>query len=167
MEEKIFDGAFLSRLALVIKTVERDDDEPDSHSLQPLAPEDYDAIYIAYEENGGDATSARLQLASIQEQRDQAFGRILQFVSDQYGFGRIEDLADQTLEGVARDALGAAMYWMEEVELQTRPAMQATALRALLKMHYRLCESMLELHDEILWPIAKRISPGPDGEGVG
>ena len=166
MAEKIFDGAFLSRLALVLKTVEQDDDEPESYILQPLEPEDYDAIYIAYAENGGDAASARLQLASIQEQRDQALGRILQFVSDQYGFGRIEDLADQALEGVARDALEASIYWMEEVEMQTRPAVQATALRALLKMHYRLCESMLELHDEILWPIAKRISPGPDGEDV-
>lgn len=166
MAEKIFDGAFLSRLALAIKAVEQNAAEPDSNNLQPLESEDYEAIYTAYAESGGDAASARLQLASVREQRDQALGHILQFVSDQYGFGRIEDLDDQKLEGVARDALGATACWMEEVETQSRPAVRATALRALLKAHYRLCESILELHDEILWPIAKKISPGSKGEGL-
>lgn len=166
MAEKIFDNAFLSKLALVTKTVEQDDAEADSNNLQPLEPDDYEAIYTAYTERGGDAANARLQLARIQEQRDQAFGRILQFVSDEYGFGRIEDLDDQKLEAVARDALGAAVRWMEEVETQTRPTVRVTALRALLKRHYRLCESMLDLHDEILWPTAKRISPGPKEEGL-
>lgn len=164
MAEKIFDNAFLSKLALVTKTVEQDDAEAESNNL--LEPDDYEAIYTAYTERGGDAASARLQLARIREQRDQAFGRILQFVSDEYGFGRIEDLDDQKLEAVARDALGAAVRWMEEVETQTRPTVRVTALRALLKRHYRLCESMLDLHDEILWPIAKRISPGPKEEGL-
>ena len=166
MAEKIFDSAFLSRLALVTKTVEQDDAEPESNDLQPLEPDDYEEIYAAYTERGGDAASARLQLARVQEQRDQAFGRILQFVSDEYGFGRIEDLDDQKLEGVARDALGAAVCWMEEVESQTRPTVRATALRALLKVHYQLCDSMLDLHDEILWPIAKRISLGPKEEDL-
>jgi len=166
MAEKIFDSAFLSRLALAIKAVEQDDVEPDSNNLQPLEPEDYEAIYTAYAESGGDAASARLQLVSVRERRDQALGHILQYVSDQYGFGRVEDLDDQKLEGVARDALGATACWMEEVEMQSRPAVRATALRDLLKAHHRLCESMLDLHDEILWPIAKRISPWPKEEGL-
>lgn len=166
MAEKIFDGAFLSRLALAIKAVEQEDTEVESGGIQPLAPEDYETIYTAYAESGRDAESARRQLASAKEQQDQALGRILQFVSDQYGFGPIENLDDEKLEGVARDALGATAYWMEDVEMKSGLAVRASALRALLRAHYQLYESMLDLHDEILWPIAKRISLGPHGDDL-
>jgi hypothetical protein len=166
MAGKIFDGAFLSRLALAIKAVEHDDAETESGGLQPLAPEDDETIYTAYAESGGDVASAKRQLASAREQRDQALGRVLQFVSDRYGFGPIEDLDDEKLEEVARDALGATVCWMEGVEMQSGPAVRASTLRALLRAHYQLYESMLNLHDEILWPIAKRISLGRNGEGL-
>jgi hypothetical protein len=157
MTDKIFDDAFLSRLALTIRSAEREDIE--ANDPEPLEPEDYDAIYTAYEENGGDPATARQRIATVREQRDQALSRILQFVSDTYGFGPVEQLDDEKLKGVARDAFEATICWMEDVEMQPGPSRQESPLRVLLRTHYQLHESMLDLHDEILWPIAKRISP--------
>lgn len=157
MAEKIFDETFLGRLAVTIRAFEQE--ELDANDPHPLDPEDYEAIYTAYEESGGDPAAAKEQIAVAREQRDQALGRILQFVSDQYGFGPIEHLDDDKLKTVARDAFDATECWMEEVEMRPGPAAPHSPLCILLKTHYQLNESMLDLHDEILWPIAKRISP--------
>ncbi len=157
MTEKIFDEIFLGRLAIAIKAAEQD--EPEPNDPQPLEPQDYDAIYTAYEESGGDPAAARKLIAIARERRDQALSRIVQFVSDQYGLGPVEHLDDEKLRQVARDARDATACWMEDVEMQPGPAKQESPLRTLLKSHYQLNESMLNMHDEILWPIARRISP--------
>jgi hypothetical protein len=157
MNEKIFDAAFLSRLASTVESIEREDrDRNDAH---PLNAEDYEVIYTAYADSGGDPEVARRRIATARNQRDQALGRILQFVSDQYGFGPIEHLDEQRLTDVARDAFDAAGCWMEDVERQPRLPAQETPLHALLNTHYWLHESLLDLHDEIFWPVAKRIFP--------
>lgn len=157
MNEKIFDEVFLGRLALTINAVEQEGLEV--NDPQPLEAKDYEAIYTAYEESGGDPAAARTQIAIMRERRDQAFGRIAQFVSDQYGFGPVERLDDANLKLVARDAFDATECWMEDVEMQPGPATQENPLRILLKAHYQLNELMFNLHDEILWPIARRIFP--------
>ncbi len=157
MTEKSFDRIFLDRLASTLRVL--DQEELEANDPQPLGPEDYEAIYRAYAESGGDAAIAKQQIAIAREQRDQALCRVVQFVSDQYGLGPIERLDDGKLESVARDATDAATRWMEDVEMHSGPATQSTPLRILLKSHYQLSEAMLDMHDAILWPLAKRISP--------
>src|SRR5579871_1412827 len=101
MVEKIFAASFLDRLALTIGEVERE--KPESTDIEPLDAQDTEAIYSAYQERGGDAAAAKRQLAASREKCDQALGRILQFISDQYGSGAIEKLSDATLKDLARD----------------------------------------------------------------
>ena len=157
MTEKNFDDTFLSRLALTLRALEQE--ELEGRDPQPLGPEDYDAIYTAFEESGGDPAAAKEQIAVVREQRDQALSRIVQFVSDHYGLGPIERLDDKRLKEVARDAFHATEFWMEEVEMHNAAATRESPLQILLKTHYQLNESVLDMHDEILWPLAKRISP--------
>lgn len=157
MTEKNFDHTFLSRLALTLRALEQE--ELEASDPQPLAPEDYEAIYTAYEESGGDPATAKERIAVAREQRDQALSRILQFVSDQYGLGPVERLDEKKLKDVARDAFHATEFWTEDVEMHSTTATRESPLQILLKTHYQLNESMLDMHDEILWPLAKRISP--------
>ena len=157
MTEKNFDDVFLSRLALAMSSLEQE--ELDANDPQPLEPEHYEAIYAAYEERGGDAAIAKEQIAAAREQRDQALGRILQFVSDEYGLGPVDRLDDQKLMVVARDAFHATEFWTEEVEMRNEAGMRESPLQILLKTHYQLNESMLDMQDEILWPLAKKIIP--------
>jgi hypothetical protein len=157
MTEKNFDHTFLSRLALTLRALEQE--ELEARDPHPLAPEDYEAIYTAYAESGGNPATAKEQIAIVREQRDQALSRILQFVSDQYGLGPVERLDDKKLKVVARDAFHATEFWTEEVEMHNEAATRGSPLQVLLKTHYQLNESMLDMHDEILWPLAKRISP--------
>jgi hypothetical protein len=158
MTEKNFDDTFLSRLALTLRALEQE--ELEASDPHPLEPEDYEAIYTAYKESGGDPAAAKKQIAIVREKRDQALSRILQFVSDQYGLGPVERLDDKKLEAVARDAFHATEFWTEEVEMHNVAATRGSPLQVLLRTHYQLNESMLDMHDEILWPLAKRISPG-------
>ena len=157
MTEKNFDHAFLSRLALTLRALEGE--ELEAGDPQPLAPEDYEAIYTAYEESGGDPATAKQQITIAREQRDQALSRILQFVSDEYCLGPIERLDDKKLKDVARDAFHATEFWTEDVEMHGTAATREGPLQILLKTYYQLNESMLDMRDEILWPLAKRISP--------
>ena len=157
MTERIFDQSFLDRLARTLRALEQE--ELDANDPHPLEPEDYEAIYSAYADSGGDPVSAKEQIGVARERRDQALGRIVQFVSDQYGFGPIERLDDRELSVVTRDASDAAARWMEDVEMHHGPTTQPSPLRILLKSHYQLSETMLDMHDAILWPLAKRISP--------
>jgi len=157
MTEKVFDSAFLGRLALITGALEQEGLE--ANDPQPLDARDYETIYTAYEESGGDPAAARKRIALTKARRDQAFGQILQFVSDQYGCGPIERLGDRSLEDLARDAFHATECWMDEVEMHAATATRGSPLQLLLKSHYQLNEAMIEMHDEILWPIAKRIFP--------
>jgi hypothetical protein len=159
MSAKIFDDAFQTRLAVTIRAVEQEALEP--NDPQPLEAEDYEAIYDAYQESGGDPIAARKQIAGARAQCDQAFSRILQFIADQYGFGAIEGLGDDALKDVARDGVNAAECWMEDVEMHDRAAKRDGPLQLLLKTHYQFNEAMFDMRDEILWPLVKRISPRP------
>jgi hypothetical protein len=159
MSEKIFDTAFLSRLALAMRAIE--DESVNASDPAPLRPEDYDAIYTAYEESGGDAAVVRQQIAAAREECSQALGRILQYIADQYGVGPVERLDDQGLANIAHDAFDATEHWLDEVELRDRTApLPRNRLQVCLQAHYRLTEEMLALHDHLLWPIARRIEPG-------
>lgn len=159
MSEKIFDAAFLERLALAMRAIE--DEGVDANDPAPMRPEDYDAIYTAYEESGGDAAVVKQQIAAAREQCGQALGRVLQYIADQYGAGPVERLDDRALAGIAQDAFDATETWLDEVELNDR-AMPSprNRLQLCLEAHYRLNEAMLALHDHLLWPIARRIAPG-------
>jgi hypothetical protein len=157
MSEKIFDAAFLSRLALAMRAVAQE--APEANDPEPLLPEDYEAIYTAYAESGGDTSAAKQQIGAAREQCDQALGRILQYIADQYAVGPVERLDDRALADIARDALHAIEHWLDEVEMLDRLMTPRNPLQALLQAHYRQNEAMLALHDEILWPIARRISP--------
>lgn len=157
MTEQNFDDVFLSRLALTLRGLEQE--ELEANDPQPLEPEDYEAIYTAYAESGGDSATAKARIAIVRKQRDQALSRILQFMSDQYGLGPVERLDDKKLKDVARDAFHATEFWTEEVEMQSEAATCGSPLQVLLRTHYQLNESMLDMHDTILWPLAKRIYP--------
>ena len=157
MTEKIFDNAFLSRLATVLAGLAQEGLE--LNDPQPLDAKDYESIYTAFAESGGDPAAAKKQIALTQERRDQAFGHILQFVSDEYGCGPVERLGDRSLKDLVRDAFDATECWRDEVEAQAEPATQRSPLQLLLRTHYQLNEAMFDMHDEILWPLAKRIFP--------
>jgi hypothetical protein len=157
MTDKIFDQAFLGRLSLAVKSVERDGLKPTDPA--PLAPEDYAVIFTAYAEGGGDPAAAKELLGAASERCGQALARILQFIADQYHFGPIEELADDKLLYVARDAVEATERWMNDVELHDAPPARESPLGSLLQTHYRLGEEHLDLHDRILWPLARWISP--------
>ena len=157
MTEKNFDAAFLSRLALAMRAIERE--RADANEPEPLAPADYETIYAAFEENGGDAAGAKEQIAAARERCSQALGRILQHIADQYGAGPVEYLEYQPLEDLARDAFDATENWLDEVEMLGRTVTPRNPLQVFLAAHCRLNEAMLELHDRILWPIARRIEP--------
>lgn len=156
MSEQVFDQAFLDRLGAILSAVEQAGLE--ANDPHPLNAADYDVIYAAYAESGGDPASARKQIAVAKERRDQAFGRILQFISDLYGGGPIEDLGDVALSDTARDALDATEYWREDVEMHDAASQEESPLRVLLKTHDLLVEAMFDMHDAVLWPLARRIS---------
>lgn len=157
MIDKIFDSAFLNRLALTMEEVERERSEP--AGSQPLDAQADEAIFIAYEERGGNSAAAKKQLTAARERCDQAFGRILQFISDQYGNGPIEHAGDEMLKALTRDGFEATENWGEHVETRDVTAPSESPLRALLTSHYQIEETTCALHDELLWPLAKRISP--------
>ncbi len=157
MTEKNFDAAFLDRLALAMRAIERE--RADANEPEPLAAADYEIIYAAFEENGGDAAHAKALIAAAREQCSQALGRILQYIADQYSAGPVECLAQQPLEDLARDAFDATESWLDDVEMLGRAVTPQNPLQVFLATHCRLNAAMLELHDRILWPIARRISP--------
>lgn len=156
MNEKRFDAAFLARLAHAMAAIAQEAAE--AADPAPLQVEDYDAIYTAYEESGGDSAIARQRLGCAREQCDQALGRILQYIADQYGMGPVERLNRRALMDIARDGFDATENWLDEVEMRGCRVTPHSPLHALLEAHCRLNAELLALHDEILWPIARRIS---------
>jgi hypothetical protein len=158
MTEKHFDEAFLARMALAMRAIMLEAAE--ANDPEPLQAEDYEAIYAAYAESGGDSVAAKQRIGAARERCSQALGRILQHIADQYGVGPIERLDDQPLADIARDAHLATETWLDEVAMGDRAVTPRTALQVFLDAHYRLNEALLDLHDHILWPIARRIAPG-------
>lgn len=158
MNEKRFDAAFLARLALAMAAIAQEAAE--ATDPEPLRADDYDAIYAAYEETGGDSSAAKQRLGRARQECDQALAGILQYIADQYGMGPVERLDGPTLTDIARDALGATENWLDEVEMRACRVTLHSPLQILLEAHCRLDEALLALHDEILWPIARRISRG-------
>ena len=158
MNEKGFDAVFLTRLALAKAAIAQEAAE--ATDPEPLYAEDYDAIYAAYEEIGGDSDAAKLRLGCARQDCDQALARILQYIADQYGMGPVERLDRRTLTNIARDAFDATENWLDEVEMRACRVTLHTPLQVLLEAHCRLDAALLALHDEILWPIARRISRG-------
>jgi hypothetical protein len=158
MTEKHFDEAFLARMALAMRAIMLEAAE--ANDPEPLQAEDYEAIYAAYAESGGDSVAAKQRIGAARERCSQALGRILQHIADQYGVGPIERLDDQPLADIARDAHLATETWLDEVAMGDRAVTPRTALQIFLDAHYRLNEALLDLHDHILWPIARRIAPG-------
>jgi hypothetical protein len=156
LNEKSFDAVFLARLALAMGAIAQEAAEPTDP--EPLQVEDYDAIYAAYEDSGGDAAVAKQRLGCAREQCDQALGRILQYIADQYGMGPVERLDGRELANIARDAFDATENWLDDVEMHACRMTLHSPLQVLLETHCRLNEALLALHDEILWPIARRIS---------
>jgi hypothetical protein len=156
MSEKSFDAAFLARLAHARAVIAREAAE--ATDPEPLQAEDYDAIYDAYEESGGESGVARQRLGRARERREQALGRILQYIADQYGMGPVERLDNRKLADIARDAFEATENWLDEVEMRGCRMTLHSPLHVLLEAHCRLDEALLALHDQILWPIARRIS---------
>jgi hypothetical protein len=156
MNEKRFTAAFLARLARAMAAIAQEAVEATDPA--PLLAEDYDAIYAAFEESGGDSAAAKQRLGGAREQCDQALGRILQYIADQYGMGPVERLDRRALTDIARDAFDATENWLDEVEMRGSRVTPHSPLQALLEAHCRLDAALLALHDEILWPIARRIS---------
>ncbi len=156
MNKKSFDAAFLARLAHAVAAVAQEATEATDPA--PLQAGDYDAIYTAYEESGGDSAGAKQRLGCAREECDQALGKILQYIADQYGVGPVETLDRRALTNIARDAFDATEYWLDEVEMRGCRVTPHSPLQALLEAHCRLNAALLALHDEILWPIARRIS---------
>lgn len=157
MIDRNFDAAFLHRLAGAMRAIAQE--RADAHDPEPLAPEDDEAIYAAYEESGGDPALAKQEIGTAREECSQAFGRILQYIADQYRVGPVERLDDAALVSVARDAFDATENWLDDVEMLGRAVTPRNRLQVFLETHCRLNEAMLALHDRILWPIARRIAP--------
>ena len=158
MNEKSFDAVFLARLALVMAAIAQEAAE--ATDPEPLYAEDYDAIYAAYEESGGDSTAAKQRLGRARQECDQALARILQYIADQYGMGPVERLDGRRLTDIARDACDATENWLDDVEMRACRVTLHTPLQLLLETHCRLDAALLALHDQILWPVARRISRG-------
>ena len=158
MTEKIFDEAFLNRLGIAMRAIAQEAAE--ANDPDPLQSEDYDVIYAAYAESGGDPIDAKQRIAVAKACCVQAFGRILQHIADQYSAGPVEQLAERPLIDIARDAHIATETWQDEVAMHDRRFAPWNGFQLLLDTHYRLNEALLDLHDHILWPIARRISPG-------
>jgi hypothetical protein len=156
MKEKTFDNAFLARLALAVKAVERERANPAELGHLETGEQE-EAIYIAYEERGGDSAAAKKQLAAAGERCDQAFGRILQFIADQYDSGPIDRAADATLLDLTHDGLDAAERWGEHLEAHDAAVAGESVLRSLLSAHRQSEEAKRNLHDDLLWPLATRI----------
>jgi hypothetical protein len=156
MNEKSFDSAFLERLARAMGAIAQETAKATDPA--PLRAEDYDAIYAAYEENGGDAAIAKQRLDCARDQCDQALGRILQYIADQYGMGPVEKLDQHALAYIARDAFDATEIWLGEAGMHACQVTPHSPLHLLLEAHCRLTDAFLSLHDEVLWPIARRIS---------
>jgi hypothetical protein len=156
MNEKSFDAAFLARLAQTMGAIAQEAVEATDPA--PLQAEDYDAIYAAYEDSGGDSAVAKQRLGCAREQCDQALSRILQYIADEYRMGPVEGLDRRMLTDIARDAVDATEYWLDEVEMRACRVKLHSPLQILLEAHCRLNNALLALHDEILWPIARRIS---------
>ncbi len=158
MTDKTFDEAFLTRLAVAMRAVVQEPAE--ANDPEPLQAEDDDAIYAAYAESGGDPIDAQQRIGAAKTRCVQAFGGIVQYIADQYGAGPVEQLAGQPLTDIVRDAHVATETWQDEVAMQDRGSAPRNRLPLLLDAYYRLNEALLDLHDHILWPIARRISPG-------
>ena len=158
MTEKTFDDAFLARLAIAMRAIAQEAAE--TNDPDPLQSEDYDVIYAAYAESGGDPIDAKQRIAAAKACCVQAFGGVLQYIADQYSAGPVEQLAERPLTDIARDAYIATETWQDEVAMHARGFAPRNGLHRLLDAHHRLNEAMLDLHDHILWPIARRISPG-------
>lgn len=156
MNEKSFDPVFLARLARTMGAIAQEAAETNN----PASPQaaDYDAIYAAYEDSGGDSAAAKQRLGCAREQCVQALGRILQYIADQYGMGPVESLDKRMLADVARDAFDATEYWLDEVKMHTCRVTLHSPLQRLLEAHCRLNDALFALQEEILWPIARRIS---------
>jgi hypothetical protein len=159
MAPQFFDDGFLGRLAVAIGAVEQE--KSGGGGQRSLTADDYEAIYVAYAESGGDADSARRQIASARGECDQALGRIAQSVSDLYGSGPIERLTADGLQDVTRDAVDASDTWTEQVETRGARNRRENPFQALLETHRTLTAAMQAMQDDILWPLAGRIFPCP------
>ena len=157
MSDKIFDRAFLNRLAQAMDEIERELAGTGERGL-PEAPDD-EAIYRAYQEHGGNPAAAKEQLAAARESCVEAFGRILQFISNQFAYGAIENLDDATLHDLTRDGYEATDNWLQHVARLDTPTTSENLLQALLKTHQQLEDAHRAMHDELLWPVARRIFP--------
>ena len=154
--KRVSNSAFLARVAQAMGMIKQEAAE--ANDPAPLQAEDYDAIYAAYEESGGDSGVAKQRLGCAREQCDQALGQILQYIADQYGMGPVEKLDRRELADIARDAFDATENWLDDVEMHACRVTLHSPLQVLLEAHCRLNEALLALHDEVLWPIARRIS---------
>ena len=157
MIDKRFDHVFLARLALTMEAVEHELWGAADPGMTGMVEDE--AIYIAYQERGGNPLAAKAQLAAARKGCVAAFGRILQFISDQYGYGAVESLPDPILKELTRDGYEAAENWLERDEAPDAPEAPDNLLRILLNTHCQLEEAKRAMHDELLWPIARRIFP--------
>ena len=159
MSERKFDKPFLARLERAMSAIAQEAAEGDDGSdPRPLDAKDHEAIYAAYAESGGDPAVAKQRLALARKQCDQALARILQCIADQYGIGPVEQLDERGLADIARDAFAATENWLDDVEMGGGLAKPPNPLQVLLETHCRLHEALVALHDQVLWPIARRIS---------
>jgi hypothetical protein len=157
MSDKSFDRVFLDRLALTIDAIERELTGIGERG-SPGGPDD-EAIYRAYQERGGNPAAAKEQLAAARESCVEAFGHILQFISNQFHYGAIERVDDATLQELTRDGYEAVDNWHQHVAMLDVPAPPENRLRVLLKTHQQLEDAHRAMHDELLWPVARRIFP--------
>jgi len=155
MTEKTFGDGVLGRLAIAIEHAQRE--RLEAADLESASAQD-EAIYRAYQEGGGDVAAAKRQLAASQDECKQTFGRVVQFISDQYGFGPLEQTSDATLGSLVQDGLEACANWTACVDVHEGSTVPVNPLRLLLDAYHAAEKSERDMHEEIFWPVVKRVS---------
>lgn len=155
MTERIFSARLISRLALAITDVQQASVE--AADLEASDAQDA-AIYRAYQESGGDAAGAKRQLAAAQEACEQIFGRVVEFIADRYGLGPLEQMSDSTLRNLTEDGLEACTNWTDYIDEHKGSTVCASPLRLLLGAYHAAEKRQRDMHEEIFWPVVKRVS---------
>ncbi len=153
--EKIFDDFVLGRLAVAIEDAQQE--QVEGSDLESSSAQD-EAICRAYQESGGDPAAAKRQLTVAEGQCKQAFGRVVQFIADQYGFGSLEQMSDATLKNLTQDGLEVCANWAVFVDAHEVSSVDFNPLRLLLDAYHAAEKSERDMHAEIFWPVVKRVS---------
>jgi hypothetical protein len=146
--EPSYSEAFLDRLSAIVHRIDAEDMPPDD-DLDGEAEDDED-IAEAHQNEGGDIDAAEKEMAELRRRHWLAFVGIVDHLAQRYHLGPIDQLPDDRLERIARDAVECADAWDAEVDMENRTIEAPTPLQELLKLHHDIGLNILNIEDEAL-----------------